>query len=479
MSPNNRPAEPQSEQGLLLSVTREGGGYGNPATFNFELHDGGAYPEDIQKVDQPTEILAPSVDTRERAHLILQSLGHLAGVSMRRGLEKAVHTDERAKIEQSLAKKHNTLSGTLEGAKFNKNQEMKRAKATFLKAYNLGLETAVDENDIGFKDDFEAFTQKYGVGANPEQTRKKRIARDKFIKRLTKITAIPGTKVDEYYHVAENLSEIIDQEPTALSAPPSELSPRQFQFEVANTYDKLIGLRDDNRAGFLPTTNREKSQAFELLDYMDPTKYPDGVNQRLKEIFFRQQRVAAKEHGLKGAQIYDFAIDSVRSVINEWADYARNAGHSKVTLQALRQHLDSGLSPRISTAEATEPENGKTFDYNVLVRFATLAAFRVGEKYDFNPLLTREDRTINHPHKNKIVEDQYTAVGSLVTVQDYIDSVADKLSVRESRALLPVAIRDQEAREEFWLRALGSVTEGNFAAIAQTAQRSISEAIPA
>lgn len=226
--------------------------------------------------------------------------------------------------------------------------------------------------------------------------------------------------------------------------------------ELAKTRDKLIGLRDDTRAGFIPTTHVEKNQAFEILDYMNLSKYPRGVTQRLTEIFFKQQR-DGKELGLRDKDLYEYGLQSITSITFEWADHLHNAMTSHDELIKLKEILDSGINPHISTLEALDTEPDELYDYNVLVRFANLKSLRDGKAFHFDPLRTKEDRTLIHPDKNKIIEDVHTHYGSLLDIQEFIDQVASELNVRDSRILIDEAINDQAHRRLFWYNALKSV----------------------
>lgn len=454
---NQMPDDPN--QGALIDVAQTELGYGQRGA-ELTVHPEGMYPDE-QQPEPPTEEVAPAADVRERAHLLLSSLGHLAQVSMRSGLKKGVHTGEQPRIKSSMRYDY---EGTLEGAKFTKTQEMRRAKEDFRKAYDLGSDIVTDTEDPEFKIAFSEFTFKYGVGGNPEMTATKRARRETFRKVLKKITAIEG----------DFELQTFSTEPAA-APQETKTTERILEPELARTKEKLIGLRDDSRAGFLPTTHKEKSQAFELLDYLDLAKYPLGVNQRLDEIAQHQQKIAQDpeyEHNLKGDAIYWFSQDTVRSIINEWGDHLHSAIVSHDKLQALKEFLDSGISPRVSVGEATTTDFDEQFDYTELVRFINLKSLRDGNAIAFDPLRTKEDRTIVHPHKNKIIEDVHTAVGSPEEIQTYIDEVAQELSVKDGRQLINEALADQANRRIFWYRILKGVSEEGFQDKAEEALKS-------
>lgn len=462
MPRRNNPSEQPPEQGVMFDVVTTELGLGRRGT-ELQPHPEGTFPSDTIPEPINPEIVAPAADTRERAKFLLSSLGHLAQASMRAGLEKAVQTPEKGRIKKSIEDKGDHFEGTLEGARFTKAQEMKRAKADFRRAYSLGSDQLVDNQDPELNIAFAEFSQKYGVGANPELTEKKSARRNQLRKSLTKIAAIEGEFKPQTY-------TLIPEVPAPNTPEKTLLIP-----ELADTKRKLIGLRDDSRAAFLPTTHTEKNQAFEVLDYLDTTKYPTGVNQRLDEIARHQQRVAQDPeygHNLKGQAIYEFSQDAVRSVLNEWGDHLHSAIVAHDKLAALKEFLDSGISPRISIAEATTTDFDEQFDYTELVRFINLKSLRDGNAIDFDPLLTRQNRSIVHPHKNKIIEDVHTAVGSPAEIQAYIDEVASELSVKDGRQLINEALADQAHRRIFWYRALKGVTAEGFRDKAEQALKS-------
>lgn len=448
-TPENNP----SEQPALFDVSygSEPAGLGRRPQAEFILPEDAISAPSLADT-QPVAVEAPVVDIRERAAHLSAALGHLAQVSKRVGWEKGLHTEARDQIEKSTQW---SMPGVAHGVRFTKEQEMKRAKEAFRSAYNLGEDVPVNVEDVDFKDAFSVFTQKYGVGANPEDTQRRRGRRDQLRKNLKQIRQIPGDLEKQTYE------PVAEDEPATL--PPAV----QKQAEpVAKTYDKLIGLKDDGWAGFLPKTHTEKNQAYEILDYMNLQKYPTGVNKRLDEIARHQQKLA-QEKGLRGRDIYEYGREAVVSVLNEWGDHLQNAIRSHEQLSQLQQQLDSGISPRISTHEATEPEDGQTFDYNALVRFVHLKALREGKPFAFDPLRTREDRSVIDEEKNKVIEDDYTAVGSLSEIQHFIDEAAQTLDVKDSRVLVREALEDEASRRLFWYRALSAANEEGFKEIAE------------
>lgn len=227
--------------------------------------------------------------------------------------------------------------------------------------------------------------------------------------------------------------------------------------ELADTQIKLEALRDDTRAGFLPTTHREKSQAFELLDYMDTQKYPEGVSTRLKEIFYRQQR-EMKLSGSMPYEAHEIAKKSVQSVVHEWGDYYNNARNSWRKLHALSRLINDSPNPNLSLSQLLE-DAAQGEVVTQLVRYMCLRDIRDSDKMlGFDPLWTREDREAPTGTKNKTVEDMFTHQNERFMAA-YIARYAQRTTIKQIRGLVTEALHDQEARGQFWKKSLTSLDE--------------------
>ncbi|MBC7581567.1 hypothetical protein H7097_01730 [Aeromicrobium sp.] len=228
-------------------------------------------------------------------------------------------------------------------------------------------------------------------------------------------------------------------------------------FVEAGTQSKLEGLRDDHRAGFLPTTHREKSQAFELLDYMTPGKYERGVSTRLDQIFFRQQR-EMKKNGMTPRQAQTVAVDSVRSVIREWGDYLANARSSWTKLDSLQTLIDDTPNPNL-TLETLLEDEGQGEVVTQLIRYQILRQRRDSERpLGFDPLWVRENRTEPTDDKHKTVEDVFVHKGEEF-MDAYIKRRASEMTVGEVRRTVREAKYDQARRGKFWRAALESLDD--------------------
>jgi hypothetical protein len=227
--------------------------------------------------------------------------------------------------------------------------------------------------------------------------------------------------------------------------------------DLANTQIKLEGLKDDVRAGFLPTTHREKSQGYELLDYMKPGKYERGLSARLDQIFYHQQSDMREKRGMLPREALEVANDTVRSIIREWGDYYANARSSWVKLNALGKLVD-GPNPELTMETLLDDENtGEVVTQ--LVRFNALRQLRdTDEPLGFDPLWVREDRSQPTDEKHKTVEDMFTHQNEEFMAA-YVRRRAQQMSVGEARRAILEAKHDQANRGMFWRRNLESLAE--------------------
>lgn len=221
-----------------------------------------------------------------------------------------------------------------------------------------------------------------------------------------------------------------------------------IDYAEAGTQIKLEALRDDGRAGFLPKSHREKSQAYELLDYMTPGKYERGVSTRLDEIFYHQQKNADKA-GKTPVEGYDIANDTVRSVVREWGDYYTNARSSWRKLHALQKLIHDTPNQRFSMADLLDDEaNGEVATQ--LIRYDSLRKRRdTKEPIGFDPLWVREDRSNPTDDKHKTVEDVFSHQNEEFMAA-FVRRRAEQMTVGEARRLVLEAKRDEALRAKFW-----------------------------
>ncbi|HWT55872.1 MAG TPA: hypothetical protein VN031_02465 [Candidatus Microsaccharimonas sp.] len=323
------------------------------------------------------------------------------------------------------------------------------AQREFGAAYGI---TQLTENNLGTPEviqtdassQYAKFMQEFR-GTSPMRFEKRRLMRIFFGQQIAGGTAEKTIVNSAPTEGAEPVSE------------PVELTSAAREYPKADTRIKLEGLRDDSRAGFMPTTHREKSQAYELLSYMEPGRYEKGISTRLDEIFFRQQREMRKA-GKTPFEGYQVAADSVRSVVREWGDYLTDSRSSWKKLQSLHMLIDDTPNPKISLEEMLDDE-GQGETLTQLIRHDVLRKYRDGEGIvGFDPLWVREDRTKPTAEKHKTVEDMFTHK-SEEFMAAYIRRRAQQMTVGEVRAMVKEAIHDQENRGKFWRTVLKSLNE--------------------
>jgi hypothetical protein len=196
-----------------------------------------------------------------------------------------------------------------------------------------------------------------------------------------------------------------------------------------NTQGRLRAIKEDSRAGFMPTTNREKDQVIAFLDYLDNPDYPYGVNNQFLEVFTHAQKLRRT----------NATIDSERgpvSIVYEFGDYLVNATKERKALD------HPGLAALLRYRDLDE-----------VLRMGGTNAVK-------SPLLTKEYRwTREGPGKHKIIEDRYTAVHNIAApFKKYVEESISSMTVGEARRLIGPAVADQVMREAFMTERLEEIS---------------------
>jgi hypothetical protein len=172
-------SDPAQEE--LFTVDVEYRGYGQPDVYTY------GHPDNtVTAADEAHTAQSEAVDDEEPfavkdARLRLQALEELREASMLTGLVKGAETDEAARIKATM--KH--PEGMIRGAKFKSGMDIMRAKKKLLAAFNLTQAEPVDERSEVFGVEWADFSQRYGIGANPDETARKAKLRSQEIRRLT------------------------------------------------------------------------------------------------------------------------------------------------------------------------------------------------------------------------------------------------------------------------------------------------------
>ncbi len=233
----------------------------------------------------------------------------------------------------------------------------------------------------------------------------------------------------------------------------AELFPNIVDIELTSddnldTKSRLQALYDDERAGFLPTTNREKNQAITFLDYMDHSSYPSHIAKQLQEIFVHQKNLVWR-------YAPDIAVNEARkavmSVAFELGDYLINSVHQLDALTELGTSIDECPNPKVTLLEEIGLNHR---GYAPLIRYIDISNFRkngLDESLGFNPLKTREDRSPKlDPDKNKTIEDQYTSEMINPIVLAHVDELVSSMTIGQTRIISKEAISDQLKRRAYW-----------------------------
>ncbi len=239
--------------------------------------------------------------------------------------------------------------------------------------------------------------------------------------------------------------------------------PRTETERKLDTPGRLRAILGDPRAGFLPTTHREKNQVVSYLDYLDNPEYPFGVNNQLLEIFNKSQSLLTKQKIKRVAE--EELIDSERgpeSVVYELGNYLMNASDSRRALEELEILLIEMPNTRVTLFE--EHENAdldlKHPGLAALIRYRELVEYlKTGEaSIPGDPLRTKEHILKSKgPGKHKDVGDRYTAYHRPDKMEDYIYAEVARTTVGRARMLIGPAIVDQTRRENFMTELLKSI----------------------
>lgn len=223
-------------------------------------------------------------------------------------------------------------------------------------------------------------------------------------------------------------------------------------FEVPvqlETREKLQALNDDPHAGFLPFSDQEKVQAFEMLDYLGNSRqYPAGLGNRLQEIYLRQRRLFDDQSARR----------AMWSLAYEYGDFAANAHTQLTALQQLQAEFAvDHYNPNV-TLEEDFPDGHAGFI--PLIRYMDVVTLRDHgvQLTPFNPLKVVTDRAVaanNEDNiRHKTVTDPYTAKHTLKPVQERIDEVVHTTRIGEVRIPLDAAVKNEQARYDFWVSRL-------------------------
>lgn len=218
--------------------------------------------------------------------------------------------------------------------------------------------------------------------------------------------------------------------------------------DVLDTVEKLRVLRTDGRAGFLPSTHREKNQAVAALDYIDNPGHRGGVHDYLAEIYAHNKKI--KRTAMAGSL-------AVRSVLYEFSDYAVSARHDAKELFKIKACIDDTPNPHLSLQDVVDEHDAAQLLPPILIRHMDISDVARGKFMGLHdPLLTQEYRRQLGAGKNKIVVDAYTAEEQSEYMGRYLRDRLQEVTVGSIRPMLTESMDVQRRRFTFWSNILGS-----------------------
>ena len=419
MSPEERPG---AVQGELIIVAAQ---------------SGQMRPVDFSNVSEATSESWPTMPIVERNIHLQNAVTYLAAVSMRTGFI------ERDNADIAADRTHATPA-MRQGVEARRAEFAKKARESFVRA--TGNEAMVAA----------------GIKTEKELEPLNRQMFSDFIKRFYGTRHYKEAQAYRRRLISNNLAlELVDQTKTNRTQnlrphAPAKKIKGEAKLSVVETLDTPERLRvivADPRAGFIPTTNREKNQVLTFLDYLDNPEFPFGVNNQFLEVFNHSQWVRRRNQD----------VDSSRgpvSIVYEFGDYLNNATTQIEALKQVEQALAELPNQKVTLGEEHEWMDLSLPGLAALVRYHDLAEFmQTGSLADIkDPLRTQEQRwTRTGSGQHKVVEDRYTARQRSEKFDDYVRDSITNMTVGAAQNLIMLAITDQLKRQAFMLQRLEEI----------------------
>lgn len=380
----------------------------------------------------------PVADTRERAVHLLGALHILNEASKLAGFTKAPHSP----IGSADAKKRASNNpDELKGTKHKSQHDVLIARDKVLEAFNIGNPEPVDMEDLSFQDAFHAFTSRFGVGANPEETVRKKHDRDVFAKNLQ--------------HTLKELGEFPAPIAGTLSFDPTpEGKLRAKHYRSKNT-QQLRALEAEPRANVVPTSHAMASMMQAMLRAVDKGQ---GVQGYLTMIYNANYKRVANQEGKTKLDAMHAGKHAIESMIFTWGDFLGDAMASGKAMIDLRgeamRHRVSGNTRLFKVVSIDHP----ALPY--LSRYRDIKDIRDNPEHQtqFDPMRNREVRgTQPIPGKNKELRGIYTSteLTDKAIIAGRVAAFKD-LTVKHAERLLDEAIANERKIAVFMVRALQS-----------------------
>jgi hypothetical protein len=409
---------------------------GQEALFLVTPHDSFVIPQHEDNV----------VSIAERAVHLLSALDYLAQARIR---------DSFAATPGAQEKYGSNASAVLAGAERNAEFYKKAAKYAFGRASGLFTELEHAEEDdrdrikLDASKSFLDFTN--GIRTETGDSISSKTLREQ----LTRATFIGVAEHNREQTLRPHKSENTQSEKVDKATKGTE--EQEDRNDGLTTREKLIALYEDPRAGFLPTTHREKNWVTTYLDYLDNPEFELGPQNQLIEV----ANFHLKHHKLDAG--FDYGIQAGRSIAYEFADLFEAASRELEMLEAVAERLQETFNPNLSLAVAMDAEIEQAIP---LIRYIDLVEFRKrgaishdyrgkNQNLRIDPLRTRrnEDIVEANSDKNKRLEDPYMRAdrGKDDAITKWMKKRALQLRVGEVRQTVADAIVDQRRRRNFHL----------------------------
>ncbi|HEY4963555.1 MAG TPA: hypothetical protein VIH90_02555 [Candidatus Saccharimonadales bacterium] len=223
-----------------------------------------------------------------------------------------------------------------------------------------------------------------------------------------------------------------------------------------NDQERMSASYRDTRAGFLPTTDKEKTFVLGALNYLNNPDFPLYMTNQLLEVINRTMRIK------KNPEIDYLDRDRVTiTLVYELEDYIKNAVASRAALEELDLRLIDCVNTRVTVAEEAEQLAGTEAGLIALLRYIDLKKYMdhgVGEVFARPTKFTDDARVMDRGEgKHKTVNDQYTSPVNDEDEVRRILAVVGNMKIGEIRGEITSAIIDQSRRESFHKQILEQI----------------------
>jgi hypothetical protein len=361
----------------------------------------------------------------------------------------------------------------LEGARRNRDLMVREAEDSFYQSIGLFQVEATAYLFAGFNiDDYRRDARRQWTEFQAKYRSENRVYARNAHRRelLAGVSASDVNQEQATFNRQHNLRPHISDKDQAAAAKAGT------EYPLLSTRERMVAIQDDPRAGFIPTTNREKNMIMSYLDYLDNPEYPLGITNQLFEVFIHQQKLDKPAPGdtpAKRAQKLSrqrsglhMAIRSLESITYEMGDYLHNAQETHAALVGLQDFLKEPYNPHITIDEEVPIEDR---GLRALIRFKELARYRDKDELPSDlkdPLITKEfrfrkesERTATDVGPNKVVEDVYTRGVFDGPMKSHVTAAAQTMTIREARRIIGYAVADQKSRLAFYETNLQSIID--------------------